>query len=43
MLSPRKNVEMVCHIEKLVDVQLDFFKAAYELAVEMKDKVENRP
>jgi len=39
----RKNAEMVVHLEDLAKVQVDYFKAAHELAIEMEQKVLNRP
>jgi len=39
----QKNAEMVVHLEDLTTVQVDYFKEAYDLAVEMQQKVMNRP
>lgn len=39
----RLNAEMVVHLEDLCTVQVDYFKAAHELAVEMEQKVLARP
>jgi endophilin-B len=37
------NAAMVVHLEDLCNVQVDYFKAAHELAVEMEEKVLGRP
>jgi endophilin-B len=45
MLEERdlENAAMVVHLEDLCSVQVEYFKAAHELAVEMEKKVLNRP
>lgn len=39
----QQNAEMVVHLEDLCKVQVDYFKEAHELAVEMEKKVLGRP
>lgn len=39
----QKNADMVVHLEDLSAVQVEYFKEAYDLAVEMQQKVLNRP
>jgi len=39
----QKNADMVVHLEDLAAVQVEYFKDAYDLAVEMQQKVLNRP
>jgi len=39
----QKNADMVVHLEDLTAVQVEYFKEAYDLAVEMQQKVMNRP
>ena len=39
----QKNADMVVHLEDLSAVQVEYFKEAYDLAVEMQQKVMNRP
>merc|ERR1712188_42329 len=39
----RQNAAMVCHLEDLCHVQVEYFKEAYDLAVEMEKKVLGRP